>query len=294
MTKLEKKIRNAYGNAEELITLVRKVGLEKILSNTLTQIEATIKTKDYDKLASLSGTILTGVNSKLSMVSNQAEKQKIEYLLADIFEKYLITIGDQPNGSETLQQVDENLKSTCKIAGYNYSTLSSLFNVKKHLVLLPQSRINKGLYYEWVSREKKELKELVRDIADRKWIYSAKEFIRLFSIVEGNLQIRCYPDKKGELLIFFQVLKDNGLIKPKGSGSSGHFAPIVQYARDNEKNILFQKAVNKEHNKLKANTTAHEELTRKIEGMIAQVAEKSWGQRIDNRRYPKRRITKDV
>ncbi|MCB0476749.1 MAG: hypothetical protein KDC84_01205 [Crocinitomicaceae bacterium] len=277
MSKLESIIYETYGSADELIALVRKVDLETNLNTMLDKIESALESDDHNKIVAISGPMLSGINNKLSNHSNQDEKQKLEYLLADIFEKYLIIISQKKDGPNILAQVDENLRETCEIAGYDYDALTSLFNIRKHVVLLPQRKIQSRYYYEW-NGIPYELDEIIRDIADKKWIYSVKEMRRVFSPVTGNLQIRCNPERKAELLIFFHKLKEFNLITPKGRGNSGHFRPICTYAVDNEGNFIYQKAVNKLHNRLKNNLKRYAELTGKAEKIIESNAPKSIGQ----------------
>lgn len=274
MSNLENKIRNAYGNADELIDLVRKVDLEKSLNIILGKIEAAIQEKNIERIVTIAGPMLSGINSKLGPVANPEEKQKIEYLLADIFEEYLVLISNQSQGQMLLSQVDENLKETCEIAGYDYTALSNLFNIKKHVILLPQLKINNRHYYEW-SGVDYELDGIIRDIADKKWIYSVKEMKRLFAPVDGSLQIRCDVNKKSELLLLIHLLKEKGLILPKGKGNSGHFKPFCTYAVDNDGNFLFKNAVNKFHHRLKSRSSSYEGLRAKALKVIINNATKS-------------------
>ena len=276
MSKLESLIYETYGNADELITLVRKVDLENSLNVMLDKIEGALESDDSNKIVTISGLMLSGINSKLGNHPDPNEKQKLEYLLADIFERYLFLISKKPDGPQILALVDENLKETCEIAGYDYNALSSLFNIKKHVVLLPQ-RKSYSYHYEWHGVQY-ELDEVIRDIADKKWIYSVKEMKRIFAPVSGNLQVRCNPQKKAELLILIHVLKEKEMITPKGRGNSGHFTPICTYAVDNGGNFIYQKAVNKLHHRLKQNTTKYAELIGKAESIIRNNAPKSAGQ----------------
>lgn len=274
MSKLEKKIRSTYGNANELISLVRKVNLEKSLNIILSKIEVAIEEKNKDRIVGIAGAMLTGVNSKLGPITNSEEKQKLEYLLADIFEEYLILISNQSDGQLILSQVDENLKETCEINGYDYAAFSILFNIKKHVILLPQLKNYSRCYYKWNGLDY-ELDGIIRDITDKKWIQSVKEMKRLFAPVDGNLHIRCDVNKKSELLLLIHLLKENGLILPKGKGNSGHFKPFCTYAVDNDGNFLFKNAVNKYHHRLKSKPSEYADLRRKVLKIITNNASNS-------------------
>lgn len=274
MSKLELIIHETYGNSDELIELVRKVDLEKALNIMLNKIEEALETGDINKIVSISGLLLSGINSKLGGHSNPEEKQKLEYLIADIFEKYLLIISNLPDGPNILTQVDENLKEACELANYDYKALSSIFNIQRHVILLPQTKVRTRYHYEWLGLAY-ELDELIRDIADKKWIYSVKEMKRLFAPVSGNLQIRCNPDKKEELLILFHVLKEKRMITPKGKGNSGHFTPLCTYAVDNGGNFIYQKAVNKLHHRLKNNPNKYADILGKVESIVSENAYRS-------------------
>jgi hypothetical protein len=243
----------------------------------LDKIERALESGDTNKIVTVSGIMLSGINSKLGNHKDPNEKQKLEYLLADIFERYLILISKKPNGSHILAQVDDNLKETCEIAGYDYNALSSLFNIRKHVVLLPQRKPSSNYHYEWHGLQY-ELDEIIKDIAKKNWISSVKEMKRIFAPVSGNLQVRCNPEKKAEILVLINVLKERKMITPKGRGNSGHFTPICTYAVDNDGNFIYQKAVNKLHHRLKKNPTKYAQLIGKVETIIQNNAPKSVGQ----------------
>jgi hypothetical protein len=288
LSKLEKKITESYSNADHLISLLRKIDLEKTINVAISKIEDALKTNDSNKIISISGIVLSSINSKLTYLNSDNEKKSIEYLLADIFQDYLDNIVHLQNGQDVLAQINENLKNTCELHAYDYSAMIKIFNIEKHIVLLPKLKINKSLYYKW-NGHLEELDELARDIFDKKWIYSVKEFKRLFKPIEGSLQVRCNKDKKDELLLLFQVLKEYGLIQPKGKNNSGHFTPFVNYAIDNEENYLFEKAINKHHNKMKRKMDEYEVLKGRIELIVVQNMDKTICRLRDNGHCPQKK-----
>jgi len=285
LSKLETKISESYSNADYLISLLRKIDLEKTINAAISKIEDALKTNDSNKIISISGIVLSSINIKLTSISSDNDKKSIEYLLADIFQDYLDSIVHLQNGQEVLSQISENLKNTCELHGYDYSAMIKIFNIEKHIVLLPKLKVNKSLYYKW-NGQLDELDELVRDIFDKKWIYSVKEFKRLFKPIEGSLQVRCNKDKKDELLLLFQVLKEYCLIQPKGKNNSGHFTPFVTYAIDNEENYLFEKAINKHHDKMKRKMYEYKVLKGRIESIVVQNMDKTIRQLRDNGHCP--------
>jgi hypothetical protein len=283
MSNLENRIRSTYGNADELIVLVRKVDLENVINKSIEEIERALKIQDSTKLIAISGTILNNVNSRIVELKDPEEKQNIEYLLADIFQYYLGQVATQSNGPQIVKGIHDNLKITCEISGYNFEEFSAVLNIKKHQVLIPQT--NKNLHYEWLGDED-ELERLIQAIHDRGYFRSLKEFKKLFKPIIGNLVIVCNKDAKNELLLFFHLLKEDKLIRPKGKGSSGHFAPFVQYAVDNDSNFLFEKDINKKHELLKRNPVKYQKLTMKIRGVIGNCIRKEDGQAVDNGHCP--------
>lgn len=287
LSKLETKISESYSNAENLISLLRKIDLENTINTAISKIESALKTNDSSKIISISGIVLSSINNKLSLLKDENDKKSIEYLLADIFQDYLNSIVQLANGQEILSQIDENLKSTCELHGYDHSAMVKIFNIEKHIVLLPKLNVDKRLYYKW-NGQLEELDELAKDILDKKWILSVKEFKRLFRPIEGGLQIRCNKEKKDELLLLFQVLKEYCLIQPKGKGNSGHFAPFVTYAIDNEENYLFEKEINKHHDLMKRKMPEYKVLKGRIESIVLQNADKTIRQLRDNGHCPQR------
>ncbi|MDD2200067.1 MAG: hypothetical protein PHE08_10115 [Bacteroidales bacterium] len=285
---LEKKITDSYSNAEYLIELLRRIDLEKTINVAISKIEDALKTNDSNTIISISGIVLSSINSKLTSLKSDNDKKSIEYLLADIFQDYLNSIAQLQNGQEILAQINENLKNTCDLHGFDHSAMVKIFNIEKHIVLLPKSKTNKRLYYKW-NGQLEELDELARDIYDKKWIYSVKEFKRLFKPIVGSLQIRCNQNKKDELLLLFHVLKEYCLIQPKGKNNSGHFAPFVTYAIDNEEKFLFEKAINKHHEKMKRKLSEYNVLKGRIESIVDQNADKTIRQLRDNGHCPQRK-----
>jgi hypothetical protein len=255
MTHFEKIIRVNYANADELIQLVRSIDLENVINIALKQIEAAIKSGDKQKLINISGIILTSVNSKIQTLINSGDKVKVEYLLADIFQDFLSQIPINEDNKSILYQIQDSLKTTCELNNYDFNSLVSLLNLEKHLILLPKHE-KRGLYYFWNGKSE-ELDGLVREIYDKGWINSVKEFKRLFKPVTSDLMVHCNQNKMNEILLLFQVLKETHLIQPKGKGSSGHFSPLVQYSVDNDENFLFKKSPNRIHEIMKRNMSKY-------------------------------------
>lgn len=274
LSKLEKKIKDSYSDSNFLISIIRKIDLEASLNRMIDLIETALFDNNTSKVKAISGVILNEINTKIGKIKDLDEKKKIEYLLADIFQEYIENIAYQENGKNILIQINENLKSTCDLLGYDYNAFSKIFNIDKHIILTPQRKNLNQLHYEWIGKSI-EIDEIAKDIYDKKWIYSVKEFKRLFKPVTGNLQIRCNREKKKELLLLFHILKEKGLIRPIGKGNSGHFAPFVKYAIDNEEKYLFEKAANKFHDSIKRKESEYSAIKRKVEGIVMQNVSKS-------------------
>lgn len=273
-TKLENKIRQHYGNSDHLINLLRKIDLEKSLILAIEKIETAIKSNNKNLLISLSGNILLAVNSKIVSLNNEQDKKHLEYFFADFFQDYINTIIQHPEGQNLLKQINDNLKNTCEFQGYDYTALSNILNLEKHIILLPKPKNDNPIYYTWNGRIE-ELDEISKDIQDKKWINSVKEFKRLFKPIVGNLQVICNKEHRDELLLLFHILKEKNLIIPKGKGNSGHFAPFIKYSLDNDGKFLFEKAVNKHHESMKRNLLKYNDLKQKTELLVSKNASKT-------------------
>lgn len=264
MTSLYKKLNEKYQNADDLIGILKEFRLDSLIDNTIKYIETKIENEKISDLPKLSGIILNDINSILAKIEDLEKKRKIEYLLSDIFQDYLNEINKHKNAKNTISEISLNIKSACEYRGYNYEKLNSFLNIDKLSFLLPKSNV-RVLYYEWLGRLE-ELDEIAKDLYDKKIIYSVKEFKKIFTENEESKTVRFNKNKLDEIIIFFQVLKELKLIKPKGN--SGHFAPFVQYAVDNEGLFLVPKSINKEHERIKSNSVKYLEIKEYWRGLI--------------------------
>ncbi|CAG0988943.1 hypothetical protein FLAV_02193 [Flavobacteriales bacterium] len=280
MTTIEKKIKDKYEHADNLIDLIREFQLENVINQAIHQIELKLTGGKITDLPKLSGIILNDINSYVSKITDTEKKKQIEYLLGDIFQDYLTEILQSKNSESVLTEIQANIQAACEYRGYDYEKLSSFLNIEKKQILLPKQN-QRSIYYDW-NGELQELDELARDICDMRLILSVKEFKKLFKPVSGHLSVKCYRENIDKLLILFQVLKESCLITPKGKGNSGHFAPFVQYSVDKDGNFLIEKSANKEHEKLKRNASRYDKLHKKMESVVKANAGKSMRQRKDN------------
>ncbi|MFN8208953.1 MAG: hypothetical protein U0T82_16325 [Bacteroidales bacterium] len=264
MTKIEKIISDKYANANELISLIQEFKLIDIINNAIEQVSIKFINGQIEDLPRLSGIILNDINSYLCRIKDMGKKKKIEYLLSDVFQDFLYEIEKHPNAKILVNEIQLNMKEACEYSGYNYDIISTYLNLQKHQILLPKS-IQKDIYYNWNGNDK-DLDELAKDLKDMRIINSVKEFKRMFKPIQGHLSVHFNIERYKELLILFQILKEFRLITPKGT--SGHFAPLVQYAVDNDGDFLIKKSANKEHEKLKRNKAEYKQLWHKLEEIV--------------------------
>lgn len=254
-----------YENSNEIFELLQKFNLDKVISNAILQIESKIKNDKFDDLPKISGIILNDVNSVIANVTDKEEKTKLEYLLSDIFQDYIQQINRLPNSQSIIKELIENIRTACEYRGYNFFELDKLLQLEKETKLI--KKFSNELYYEWL-REEHELDEIIRDLIDKKYIYSIKEFKKLFRPHTETLYIKFNKIYKDELIIFFHLLKEEQLAKPRGKGNSGHFAPFVKYAIDNENNFLIEKPINKEHERIKKNKEKYQQTKENLLSLI--------------------------
>lgn len=253
-----------YQNSDDLHALLIKYNLDEIITKAIESINGKLNGNEFNELPKISGMILNDINGIISNINNRNEKKQIEYLLSDIFQDYIKNISIQDNSDTVINDIIENLKIACEYRGYDYNILTQILGLEKTKVLKPKS-ITKKTYYEWLGKET-ELDEITRDLADKKIIYSIKEFKKLFKPITDSFYVKFNKKYKDEIIVFFQLLKDKKLIKPKGT--SGHFAPLTQYSVDNENVFLIKKAINKEHERIKKNVVRHQEIKKKLTVVI--------------------------
>jgi hypothetical protein len=266
MTKKLIEFLDNYQNSEELRLLLIKYELENTISTAINSVNSKMTEKEFNELPKISGIILNEINSVISKIKNSKDKKDIEYLLSDIFQDYIKKISIKDNSNTIINDIIESLKIACEYRGYDYNTLTQFLGLEKATILIPKS-ITKKTYYEWLGKES-ELDEISRDLADKKIIYSIKEFKKLFKPISDSFYVKFNKKFKDEVIIFFQLLKEHKLIKPKGV--SGHFAPLIQYSVDNENLFFIPKAINKEHERIKKNTVRHNEIKEKLKNLIEQ------------------------
>jgi hypothetical protein len=263
MKDLKWKLSQKYENADEIYELLKKFNLDKVAQTAIQQIDRRITNNKVDDLPKISGIILNDINVVISTVKDSDDKRKLEYFLSDLFQDYISQVSIQPNSQHIIKEIIENIRTACEYRGYNYKELERLLSLEKQTVVV--RKVTNELYYEW-QREEKELDEIAKDLADKKYIYSVKEFRKLFK--PAPIYVRFNKAYKDEIIVFFQILKEKKLIIPRGKGNSGHFSAFVKYAMDNENNFFIQNRINKEHERIKKNGSRHMQLKKKIERIL--------------------------
>ncbi|WBX76238.1 hypothetical protein PG911_16670 [Tenacibaculum ovolyticum] len=242
---LEEKLINKYLDADKHIAIIKKYDFEKYINNVF-EIIGDLKNKKSEKdIISVSNSILTKVNEKLKQVNSQSDKKTIKYLLSDIFNEYIKEL-DSKFSESFMPNLIENLKMTSLLSGYDFSELEKLLQFDYYNTLKPKKN-NKRVSYSW-NGELHQFDEFIKDLKDKKIIFSIKEFKMLFKN-SGNAVYSGNIEKTDDLVIIFVILKEMNLITPKHT--NGYFTPLFKYGIDNEGNFLFKKQPNKHHELLK-------------------------------------------
>ena len=266
MDTLLKKLNQKYQNAEELAALLSKFQLYALILQAITIIERKIAVNALADVPKVVGVIFYDINTAFLKIEDRSNKKRIEYLLTDLLEAYLDCIFKHNNSMVVIQDIAEHIGITCEYLGYDFQKLSISIYFEKYAVLSPSVSSGKCLYYEWLG-ETEALDDIAKDLYDQKYIYSVKEFKRMFKPIKGDLKVRFNREKLDEVIILFQSLKELELIKSRGKNNSGHFAPFIAYAVDNENLVFIKNAINKEHENpdgpdpTATPTTAHREAT---------------------------------
>ncbi|HRK55450.1 MAG TPA: hypothetical protein PK185_16165 [Cyclobacteriaceae bacterium] len=240
---LEQILGDLFFRNEEPLRLLRKHGLDLVLSNSIQLIKLEIdKPKiDFTKFGLLASNILISVNSKLKNITDPIEKGYLELILKDVTEYLINKVVQKSYKPERLiQEISHSLKIASSINNYSYEALIRLLKIENpNIGFNPQSNnVNGTFHYEWKGYPH-DLDELVDALKYEGWIPSVKEFKKLFKNHEGNLKIQFARDKINELLALFDELKARKLIKPKGG--RGHFHALSIYLVDLENSILFER-----------------------------------------------------
>lgn len=261
---LEQKIKEKYENPKQLLKLIRKHNAEDFLNNVFQLVIEFTDKKSENELVSLATVILTKLDDVLFSIENIEERKMLKYAITDIFKTDIQAVSK--NLSEKfIPNLISTLKTNSFLLNNNYQELESLLGLKRYEILKSKRFSNADApYYDWLGKEQ-ELDELIRDLKDKDIIYSIIDFKKLFSEAEKTF-FTVNKDKVEDLVLVFSILKDLELIRPKLR--SGYFSPLVHFALDQDKNILFTKPPNKIHYALKQKSRNYEELRENYEVWI--------------------------
>ena len=85
MSKLRQRIVENYADGEELVSVLQKHKIIDLAERAISKIEEVISIGKPKQLSNISGMFLTSINSRIKNIEDIKEKEKIEYLLSDIF-----------------------------------------------------------------------------------------------------------------------------------------------------------------------------------------------------------------
>ena len=238
---MEELIKNLFVDKWEYsLNLICKYGLREILHNLISVIELKISKESYNNgINGISSSFLTNLNTNyLSKITIKEEKEDIEYIIREISMHYLfkyIESVDDPKSIIT-KNLQEELKSTCELNGYDYYALNKIFpvddfvkfaNVNSNTDLLNNPPV---FYYDWKGLPH-DFDDLKRNLKSSNCISSTAEFKKIFSKHNGDISISFNRDNIDFLIILFELLYERRLILPKGK-NCGKFHPLNMYGVD--------------------------------------------------------------
>jgi hypothetical protein len=227
-----------YGINEVLNPIIKKTD-ELILS-------AKIGEPQIAKIGSIASLLLTNVNSKLTIINNIEEKEKLEHIISDIGYTLLkkIVEKDPKSSVRTIESIKEALQTSCEVNGYDFKALSRLFPVYKYVELNKIGQkssvqfiyLERPVYYNWNSNEVN-LHELTNVLKARNVISDKGQFLKLFAQPKEGLSVSFNREFHDEIAVLFALLYEKKHISPLGN--RGQYMPLKSYAVDFEGNILF-------------------------------------------------------
>lgn len=253
---LEQKIKEKYENPTQLLKLIRKHDAEVFLNNVFQLVIEFTDKKSENELVSLATVILTKLDDVLFSIENIEERKMLKYAITDIFKADIQAVSNDLS-DDFIPSLISTLKTNSFLLNNNYKELESLLGLKRYDILKSKRfSSTEAPYYDWLGKEQ-ELDELIRDLKDKDIIHNITDFKKIFSEAEKTF-FTVNKDKMEDLVLIFSILKDLELIRPKLK--SGYFSPLVHYALDEAKNILFAKPPHKIHYALKQKGRNYEEL----------------------------------
>ncbi len=256
---------NQYANAEELKGILHLYGIDELLNRMLKTIDDLSEKNPLD-ITKWAGTILTSINEKLRLISRNEDKEKMEYLFADLFQGFIENVlAKSQKPSLALSEIYDTLKITCELNEYDFDTLVTVLGLNKHKHILKLSSTFDKRHYSW-NKTQGELKELASDVKNKGWIKSSSEFYKLCMGDEKLKEFRVLEKGKEMLLLLFDKLYGQRIISVKGG--KGHFSPLVSVAVGDNGQYLYEKKVNKYHESLKRDKLSYLKKFNEIDKLI--------------------------
>lgn len=196
---------------EDVIKALQKHDLDECITKVIYAVENADNVESLsDKafVSSLSSSFLTNINTRSSRISQQEEKEKVEYMIGELSKQVLVRLINRSEipADEVLTYITKGLETACMINGWDYHELSRIMSFDLlHSVAATGSPNNLAegktqisnynciSYYNWNGESEEDLKDLAYNLKDRKTIKSTTEFRKLFRKHDGNLKVRFEP-----------------------------------------------------------------------------------------------------
>lgn len=250
---IEQILRELFHDPEKPLGLLRRHQLERLFENSIDLVKREIEQHniDFGKVRDIATNILVTVNTRLREIPDKNERGYLEQITKEVAQ-YLLTklLSSSSSSAKLLSEITSALQTSAKLHGYNFEALVALLKISKKSLSIKWPQRN-GFYYQWNCSDN-DLDELLANIKSAGWIESTKSFKKLFTDHKTqHLNIQFAKENKVELLALFDVLKDQGLISPKGG--KGHFHPLTIHLVDLENKFLFLRDPKTDKNVAKRN-----------------------------------------
>jgi len=258
--KLEGILREIYSNdIQEGIEILNRYDFYNTIQKNIDFLNK--DNKDKKVIKHLVGHFLHSINQKLLKIDDLEDKMYLKIIISDVG-LYLIKtqFKNQNINIEDLKEINNQLKYTCEIEGYDFEELQKLLGLDQIYKFLQddlRDNIKKVIYFEWLGKNN-HFDEIVDTLKTEGVIRSKKEFKKLFT--ENPVNVRIDIAQKDFLIIFIDYLKESNLLttKPK----KGHLLVLRECIVDDDKKRIFKKEMKHEKYRIKKNAQKYNELRR--------------------------------
>lgn len=261
---------------EHIEEQLKKYGLDHKIFKFYRNLEKTDFNPQNNSEAILAATLLTNINTTIESVEIETDKMNLEYICADI-SIYLLTLvlkKSPKSYDQAMVEIASSLVSTCKANGWNYEILLKKlkFDLSQSTAITnskPLDLIDSKIYYYSWQKNKQELDDLIYDLKDKKVIKSINDFKKIFESHNGSIKVTINKEKLDFLIILFDELHKQKLIKIVGT--RGKYHPLKTHGIDFEKNVLIKNEPKHIKDRITKNASHYQTLLNQVEKTIGHL-----------------------